>query len=56
MNETILLPEMVHAGVEAWREAEIQEFDVVQSVVAIYLAMAAVKAIAEMRRPQESIH
>ena len=55
MSES-LLPEMIHAGVEAMVEAERQEFDIYQKVVAVWMAMQAIQAISEMRKPQETVH
>ena len=52
MNE--ILPEMVAAGMEAFAESERQEFGITETVIAIWLAMEAVRQVSEL--PVETVH
>lgn len=56
MNETVILPEMLSAGMEALAECEQREFNKHDTVIAIYLAMEAIREIAAMRKRYESVH
>lgn len=49
MTHVILLREMVDAGTEAMQESRVSGHDDEQTVIAVYLAMEAVKKMAIMR-------
>lgn len=51
-----LIPEMITSGVEQMVECENEECDIYQTVVRVYLAMEAIRAIAEMKKEKETVH
>lgn len=56
MSETVILPEMLSAGIEALVECEARDFNNHDTVIAVYLAMEAIREISVMRRHYESVH
>lgn len=56
VSETVILPEMLTAGIEALAECEVRHFSNQDTVIAIYLAMEAIKEIAIMRKHYEVVH
>lgn len=55
MSETVLLPEMLEAGVEALVESRIRNLSDLNTCVAVFLAMRAIEQIAVMQ-DNGSIH
>ena len=53
-NAACLYPEMVTAGIEAFAESERQELDIQQTVIAIWMAMEAVRQVSEL--PAATVH
>lgn len=56
MSEVVVLPEMLAAGMEALRESEAREFEAADTVIAVYLAMEAIKAMALLRSREVTVH
>lgn len=56
MTEVVILDEMLIAGMEALRECRKRHLKDADICVAVYLAMEAIREIADARRPQESVH
>lgn len=56
MSETVILPEMLTAEMEALAECEARNFSNQDTVIAVYLAMEAIREIAAMRKRYESLH
>lgn len=54
MNETVILPEMLQAGLEALAECKKRKFNARDTVIDVYLAMEAIREIAAMRL--KSVH
>lgn len=56
LSEVVILPEMLAAGMEALRECESREYEEADVVIAVYMAMEAVKMIAIMRSAESTVH
>mgnify|MGYP001617718477 CR=1 FL=1 len=56
MREAYLLPEMVQAGAEAYIEVNARHLMATESAVAIYLAMEAIREIAELKQENATVH
>ena len=56
MREAVILPEMIQAGAEAYLECKNRRYQATQIAVAVYLAMEAIREIAEMRQDNETVH
>ena len=56
MREAYLLPEMVMAGAEAYIEVNNKKLLASESAVAIYLAMEAIREIAELKQENSTVH
>lgn len=56
MRTAYLLPEMVQAGAETVIECSQRRIGATEVAVAVYLAMEAIREIAELKRENETIH
>lgn len=56
MSETVILPEMLEAGIEALRECRKRKLPDLDAAVAVYLAMRALEEIYVMREENETRH
>jgi hypothetical protein len=56
VNETVILPEMLEAGVEALTECRKRKLGDLDVAIAVYLAMRAIEEIATMRAESRSVH
>ena len=56
MNEVVILPEMLEAGVEAVLECRKLKQPDHDLVIAVYLAMRGIEEIAVMRADNKSVH
>lgn len=56
MREAYLLPEMVQAGAEAYVECRERQLRDVDIAVAVYLAMEAIREIAELKQENATVH
>lgn len=55
MRQAVLLPEMIQAGAEAFMECR-SHHNPAEVAVAIYLAMEAIREIAEIEQDNETVH
>jgi hypothetical protein len=56
VNEVVILPEMLEAGVEAADECKKRKLATHDMVIAVYLAMRGIEEIAVMRADSRSVH
>jgi hypothetical protein len=56
VKETVILPEMLAAGVEAMAECKARKLTPYETAIAVYLAMRDIEEICYMRRDEETLH
>lgn len=57
MKETLILPEMLEAGMQAYHEARLNRLSQHDTVIAVFLAMRVVEEIWAMRKKtDEALH